>query len=80
MDYNLKNLNSSQPKKKFSKKFKGLKLALVLIGIVILVFVAWVSINPSSTFDYSFPKVFPINPIKSTDGRVNILLLRIEAG
>lgn len=80
MDHNFRNLNSSQHTKKFSKKFKGIKFALTLIGAIILVFFVWVSINPSSTFDYSFPKIFPVNPIKSTDGRVNVLLLGNAGG
>lgn len=67
-----------RPKFRFSKKIKAIFIVIFLLIFSLFVFSSGNS-DPSS-FNYNFPRVFSGDQIKSTDGRVNVLLLGNAGG
>lgn len=69
------NLQSNRPKTFYLKKFK---LLFIVISVLIIIAIIWSFINTtSSVFNFAFAT---INPLKSTNNRVNILLLGNAGG
>lgn len=80
MDENIKQINLQKPKerKRFLKKIKPL---LILMAILFIATFIWSFFSStSSVFKYGFGNVLNPNPLKQTDGRVNVLLLGTAGG
>lgn len=78
MDPKFRKLKFVRGKQKYYSKFK--KVLLIAGVIIILTFIWSLMTSTSSVFKYNFPSILQPNPLKSTDGRVNILLLGNAGG
>lgn len=81
MDYKLRNINLYNSPRRKKILNRRIRLILLIIGIVLTLSILWSFLrSTSSVFNYSFPSLLPGSPFKSTDGRVNILMLGNAGG
>lgn len=79
-DHNFRKVNfaHSRSRKGFSKK---INFILALFSIFVIGIFLWsLKSQTTSVFNYAVPAVFQTNPLKSTDDRVNVLLLGNAGG
>lgn len=81
VDYDFKKINLNLPKNKKGGFFQDkVKFFLFFASVIIIFFLIWSFFNSSSSvFQFAISKVTS-NPLKSTDNRVNILLLGNSGG